>query len=49
MFGRVNRLTSQERLVLCIILGLVLTGWAVKAWREAKPPAAVMGTAGTSQ
>jgi len=47
MIRHVNRLTSQERLVLCILLGLVLTGWAVKAWREARPPAPVAATAGT--
>jgi len=32
-------LTKQEQKVLCIILGLLLTGWAVKAWRAAHPPA----------
>jgi hypothetical protein len=37
--GRVNRLTKQEQLVLCLVLGLLLTGWAVKAWRTAHPPA----------
>jgi hypothetical protein len=26
-------------LVLCIVLGLLLTGWAVKAYRTAHPPA----------
>lgn len=36
----VNRLTKQEQLVLCIVLGLLLTGWAVKAWRTARTPAA---------
>jgi hypothetical protein len=35
----VNRLTKQEQLVLCIVLGLLLTGWAVKAYRTAHPPA----------
>lgn len=30
-----NRLTKQEQLVLCIVLGLLLTGWAVKAYRKA--------------
>jgi len=35
----VNRLTKQEQLVLCIVLGLLLTGWAVKTWRTAHPPA----------
>ena len=34
-----HRLTKQEQLVLCIILGLLLTGWAVKAHRTAHPPA----------
>ena len=33
----VNRLTRQEQLVLCIVLGLLLTGWAVKAYRTAHP------------
>jgi hypothetical protein len=33
-------LTKQEQLVLCLILMLVLTGWAVKAYRAAHPPAA---------
>jgi hypothetical protein len=37
----VNRLTKQEQLVLCIVLGLLLTGWAVKTFRAAHPPAAV--------
>jgi hypothetical protein len=32
-------LTKQEKLVLSVILGLLLTGWAVKAWRTAHPPA----------
>ena len=30
-------LTKQEQLVLCFILGLLLTGWAVKAYRTAHP------------
>jgi hypothetical protein len=33
----VNRLTKQEQLVLCIVLGLLLTGWAVKTYRTAYP------------
>ena len=37
----VSRLTKQEQLVLCIVLGLLLTGWAVKTYRAAHPPAAV--------
>jgi hypothetical protein len=35
-------LTKQEQLVLCIVLGLLLTGWAVKTYRLAHPaPVAV--------
>jgi ABC-type transport system involved in cytochrome c biogenesis permease subunit len=34
----VGRLTKQEQLVICTILGLLLVGWAVKAWRTAHPP-----------
>ncbi|MGA3284514.1 MAG: hypothetical protein ABSD57_08655 [Verrucomicrobiota bacterium] len=30
-------LTKQEQLVLCIVLGLLLTGWAVKTYRAAHP------------
>jgi uncharacterized membrane protein (DUF4010 family) len=33
----VNRLTKQEQLVLCIVLGLLLAGWAVKTYRAAHP------------
>ena len=36
---RVKGLTKQEQLVLCIVLGLLLTGWAVKTYRAAHPPA----------
>jgi hypothetical protein len=36
----VNRLTRQEQWVLGIVFGLLLTGWAVKAYRTAHPPAA---------
>jgi hypothetical protein len=32
-----NRLTRREQMVLCIIVGLLLTGWAVKAYRTAHP------------
>jgi len=35
----VLRLTKQEQLVLCVVLSLLLVGWAVKAWRTAHPPA----------
>ncbi|MGA2786629.1 MAG: hypothetical protein ABSF60_03800 [Verrucomicrobiota bacterium] len=37
-----NHLTKQEQTVLCIVLGLLLTGWAVKTYRTAHPPAAVV-------
>ncbi len=37
----VKYLTKQEQLVLCIVLGLLLTGWAVKTYRLAHPPATV--------
>ncbi|HEV2694054.1 MAG TPA: hypothetical protein VG347_14255 [Verrucomicrobiae bacterium] len=32
-----NHLTSQERLVICIIVGLLVTGWCVKAYRASHP------------
>jgi len=38
---RVNFLTKQEQMVVCLIVVLLLTGWAVKSWRTAHPPAAV--------
>jgi hypothetical protein len=37
----VSRLTKQEQMVLCIVLGLLLTGWAVKTYRTAHPATAV--------
>jgi len=38
IFKNVNRLTKQEQLVLCLVIGLLLTGWAVKWFRTAHPP-----------
>jgi len=38
IFPPVLRLTKQEQLVLCVVLSLLLVGWAVKAWRTAHPP-----------
>jgi hypothetical protein len=32
------QLTRQERWVLILVLALLLTGWAVKAYRTAHPP-----------
>jgi hypothetical protein len=37
-----NRLTRQERLVLCVLMTLLLAGWAIKAYRMAHPTAAVI-------
>jgi hypothetical protein len=31
-------LTRQQRRVLCVVMLLLLVGWAVKAWRLAHPP-----------
>ena len=41
-----NRLTKQEQLVLCIVLGLLLTGWAVKTYRAAHPNAGMKQSEG---
>ena len=38
--ARVNHLTKQEWLVLCIVSGLLVTGWCVKVYRTAHPVAA---------
>jgi len=35
---RMIRLTKQEQLVLCLVLGLLLTGWVVRTYRTAHPP-----------
>ncbi|HZR21856.1 MAG TPA: hypothetical protein VFE51_31530 [Verrucomicrobiae bacterium] len=32
-----NRLTKREQLVLCLVIGLLLVGWSVKAYRTAHP------------
>jgi hypothetical protein len=37
----VNVLTKQEQRVLCVVLGLLLLGWAVKTYRTAHPSAPV--------
>ena len=37
--GPMSNLTRQQQLFLCVVLLLLLTGWAVKAWRTAHPPA----------
>ena len=33
----VKFLTKQEQTVLCLVILLLLTGWAVKAWRTTHP------------
>jgi hypothetical protein len=38
-------LTKQEQMVLCIVLLLLLTGWAVKTYRVAHPPVAAVQSA----
>ncbi len=35
---KMRNLTKQEQFVLCLILFLVLTGWAVKVYRTAHAP-----------
>lgn len=34
-------LTKQEQIVLCIVIGLLLTGLLVKYYRAAHPPSVV--------
>jgi hypothetical protein len=43
--ARLKHLTKQQRTVLCVVVGLLLTGWAVKAFRTAHPPAATAAQA----
>jgi hypothetical protein len=35
----VNHLTKQEMFVICIVLGLLATGWCVKVYRTTHPVA----------
>jgi hypothetical protein len=37
--GSVSFLTKQEQMVLCLVVLLLLTGWAVKTYRTAHPAA----------
>jgi len=39
-------LSRQQQLFLCVVLLLLLTGWAVKAWRTIHPPARQAVSAG---
>lgn len=34
-------LTKQQQLVICVVIFLLLTGWAVKAYRQAHPKTAL--------
>jgi len=36
--GLVSHLTKQEQLVLCVVVGLLVSGWMVRAYRQAHPP-----------
>jgi len=38
----VNYLTRPEQMFLIVVLGLLLTGWAVKTYRAAHPPMAAV-------
>jgi hypothetical protein len=38
--GMLRNLTKQEQFVLCLVLLIILTGWAVKVYRTAHPPQA---------
>jgi hypothetical protein len=48
-FPAVLKLTRQEQLVLSVVLGLLLVGWAVKAWRLAHPDVPPLVDSGTPQ
>jgi len=41
IFPPVSHLTRQEQIVLCLVLSLLLAGWAVKACRAAPASAQV--------
>ncbi|HLP77515.1 MAG TPA: hypothetical protein VK327_11425 [Candidatus Paceibacterota bacterium] len=44
-----NRLTSQEKTVLIVVLGLLLMGLAVKTYRTAHPPVRLEQSAETTK
>jgi hypothetical protein len=37
-----NRMTPQEQLMLCLVMTLLLAGWAVAAYRTAHPAVAAV-------
>jgi len=43
--GGVNHLTKQEIFVICIVSGLLVTGWFVKGYRASHPAATPVQTA----
>jgi hypothetical protein len=43
--GGVNHLTKQEIYVICVVLGLLVTGWCVKGYRKSHPAATPVQTA----
>jgi len=45
----VLKLTRQEQMVLSVVLGLLLVGWAVKAWRLAHPDGPPRGESALEQ
>lgn len=40
-----NWLTKQEQMVICIVIGLLMTGRLVKFYRASHPPAAITQSA----
>jgi hypothetical protein len=44
-----HALTKQEQLVLSVVLGLLLLGWAVKTYRAAQPASAPAIAAATAR
>jgi hypothetical protein len=37
-----NRMTPREQLMLCVVMALLLAGWAVMAYRTAHPAVSVV-------
>lgn len=38
-----RHLTRHEQMVLCVVIGLLLVGWAVKVYRQTHPRPALVG------
>ena len=43
--GAVSHLTKQEQLVLCVVVVLLVSGWMVRAYRQAHPKLVPVETA----